>query len=60
MKCFRVEVKVCEGCGARWLRSAGEGNYCGRCALRLSDFPAPEMQFRRGRPRRAEVMGGVR
>jgi hypothetical protein len=53
MKDFRVELKICEGCGALWLRSAGHGIYCHGCALRLSDFPAPLLHFRRCRRRRA-------
>lgn len=64
MKGFRVELKVCEGCGALWLRAAGDGNYCRRCALRLVEFPAPQMQFRRGRPRKDKAVtaavGGAR
>jgi len=57
----RVELKVCEGCGALWLRKMGAGSqserasggtYCPGCSVRLSDFPAP-----RGRHRRRK--GGV-
>lgn len=60
MKDFRVEMKICEGCGALWLRSAGHGIYCHGCALRLSDFPAPLMHFRRGRKRRTlKVVAGA-
>jgi hypothetical protein len=60
MKDFRVERKICEGCGALWLRSAGHGIYCHGCALRLSDFPAPLMHFRRGRKRRTlKVVAGA-
>jgi hypothetical protein len=40
MKYFRVELKVCEACGALWLRAADHGVYCRGCALWLSDFPA--------------------
>jgi hypothetical protein len=39
MKDFRVELKVCEACGALWLRAIDHGVYCRGCALRLSDFP---------------------
>lgn len=53
MKDFRVELKICEGCGALWLRSAGHGIYCRGCAQRLSEFPAPQLRFRRGRRRKA-------
>jgi coenzyme F420-reducing hydrogenase gamma subunit len=52
MKDFRVELKICEGCGTLWLRCAGDGIYCRGCAHRLSEFPAPLMQFRRGRKRK--------
>jgi hypothetical protein len=64
MKDFRVELKICEGCGALWLRSAGYGIYCHGCAQRLSDFPVPLMQFRRGRKRKGlrvvSSVGGAR
>jgi hypothetical protein len=54
MKDCRMELKVCEGCGALWLRNAGRGVYCRGCALWLSEFPAP-----RGRraARRKRVAG---
>jgi hypothetical protein len=39
MKDFRVELKVCEGCGALWLRAADRGAYCRGCTLRLADLP---------------------
>ena len=45
---IRVELKVCEGCGALWLRGANHGVYCGRCAAMLADFPPV-----RGKNRRA-------
>lgn len=49
MKCFSVELKVCEACGALWLRAAGTGFvYCRGCANRLCGFPAPRTG-RRGR-----------
>jgi hypothetical protein len=64
MKDFRVELKVCEGCGALWLRTTGHGNYCRGCSQRLSDFPAPRLSFRRGRRRRTQAAvaetGGAR
>src|ERR1700722_4116360 len=42
MNNLRVDLKVCEGCGALWLRTeTTEGVYCRRCAARLSQFPAP-------------------
>ena len=62
----RVMLKVCEGCGALWLRAAGpegkqQGVYCSGCAKRLSEFPAVRLS-RRGRKRgtvvRTAVCGG--
>jgi hypothetical protein len=41
MKNFRVELKVCEGCGALWLRAVDQGAYCRECERWLSEFPAP-------------------
>ena len=49
MKLLRVDLKVCEGCGALWLRAMGHGVYCKRCAELLADFPAPRGRSRRGR-----------
>jgi hypothetical protein len=40
MKDFCVELKVCEACGALWLRAVDHGVYCRGCALWLSEFPA--------------------
>lgn len=51
MKDFRVVLKVCEACGVLWLRAVGHGVYCGECALRLSDFPAPRASSRRAQRR---------
>lgn len=48
MKDFRVELKVCEGCGTLWLRPLSNGIYCGGCAAWLSEFPAPRASKRRG------------
>jgi len=37
----RVELKVCEGCGALWLRAGAiAGVYCKRCVKVLAEFPA--------------------
>jgi len=52
MNYLRVELKVCEGCGALWLRAMNRGVYCLGCAVRLSEFPAPRMS-RRGKRRAA-------
>jgi hypothetical protein len=43
MKHLRVNLKICEGCGALWLRAATvESVYCRGCLTRLADFPAPD------------------
>jgi hypothetical protein len=47
MKDFRVDLKVCEACGALWLRATGHGVYCRGCSLWLSEFPAPRASSRR-------------
>jgi hypothetical protein len=44
MNGIRVELKVCEVCGALWLRAAGQGVYCRGCAVRLAEFPASRMR----------------
>jgi predicted Fe-S protein YdhL (DUF1289 family) len=41
MKNFRVELKVCEACGALWLRAVDQGAYCRGCERWLSEFPTP-------------------
>ncbi len=51
MKSLRMELKVCEGCGALWVRSLAGGVYCNRCTWMLSDFPKPLSRKRRGRPK---------
>ena len=51
MKDFRVELKVCEACGALWLRAVDHGVYCRSCALWLSEFPAAVGQSLRVRSR---------
>ena len=53
MKHLRLELKVCEGCGALWLRTGVmEGVYCSRCYCHLSNFPAAKGKHPGGRPRR--------
>jgi len=47
MKEFRVELKVCEGCGGLWLRARWpeaerQGAYCNSCMRWLAEFPAPK------------------
>jgi predicted amidophosphoribosyltransferase len=38
---LRLDLKVCEACGALWLRANRSRVYCRRCALLLAEFPAP-------------------
>ncbi len=71
MKEFRVELKVCEGCGGLWLRACGlevvkQGAYCTSCMQWLAEFPAPkrrsartEAQRRRRQRNRAAKTGAV-
>jgi len=41
MNDLRMDLKVCEGCGALWLRTGiGAGVYCRTCRSRLAEFPA--------------------
>ena len=49
MKVVKMQLKVCEGCGALWVRSLVCGVYCKRCELLLSDFPTPQSRKRPGR-----------
>ena len=44
---FRRELKVCEGCGALWVRPLGQGVYCKGCVAMLSEFPRPRGERRR-------------
>ncbi len=40
MKDLRVELKVCEGCGALWLRAGNSSDvYCRRCVGIVADLP---------------------
>ena len=42
MKYLRMDLKVCEGCGALWLRSRlSDGVYCRYCVVTLAEYPAP-------------------
>jgi hypothetical protein len=38
---LRLDLKVCEGCGALWLRANRGRVYCRSCAPLLAEFPAP-------------------
>jgi len=41
MNYLRMDLKVCEGCGALWLRvSATKGVYCRGCSAMFAEFPA--------------------
>lgn len=60
MTILRVELKVCEGCGALWVRPAGQGVYCRGCAKYLAEFPAPRGKRKTGRkPRVARATACV-
>jgi hypothetical protein len=51
MKYLRVEVKICEGCGALWLRPGVENSvYCSGCVVRMAGFPPPTGKRPGGRP----------
>jgi hypothetical protein len=40
MNDLRMELKVCEGCGALWVRPArAPGVYCRGCTGKLAEFP---------------------
>ena len=56
MKGVCMNLKVCEGCGALWLRAPGAGVYCMRCAAIFAEFPNPRGQSRRGRRPRVAVV----
>ena len=52
MNDLRMDLKVCEGCGALWLRAGiAAGVYCRVCSRRLAEYPAPKGR-RIARPRR--------
>jgi hypothetical protein len=49
-----VQLKVCEGCGALWLRAgAFAGVYCRGCRLKLEELPVPNLRRFRKRRRRS-------
>lgn len=55
-----VQLKVCEGCGCLWYRTQAESSvYCGRCAVKLKDFPSPQSRKRRGRPPAHKILPQV-
>jgi len=52
MNYLRLDLKVCEGCGALWLRAGTkDGVYCRACSHNLISFPAPKGKHEGGRPR---------
>ena len=54
MNYLRVDLKVCEVCGALWLRSeTTTGAYCRHCTLRLADFPKPRERRKTGLRRKS-------
>jgi hypothetical protein len=58
MNDLRMDLKVCEGCGALWLRATVvNGVYCRGCAGRLAEYPAPRKIHAGGRKRLARVKG---
>ena len=65
MKDFRVDLKVCEGCGALWLRAGTKGCTAAVVRSELAEFPAVR-RSRRGRKRKSVVrtaavcVGGAR
>jgi hypothetical protein len=70
MKEFRVDLKVCEGCGGLWLRARDVGQdrgaYCSSCVRWLAEFPEPkrarsrsEAQRKRRQRNRAARAAGV-
>ncbi len=53
MNYLRMDIKVCEGCGALWLRAeTADGVYCKRCRGRLAGFPAARGRRRPLGPRK--------
>ena len=52
------ELKVCEGCGALWVRTnAVDGVYCRGCAAKLKEFPAPRGKRAGGRKKQVRSVG---
>lgn len=59
MNYLSLDLKVCEGCGALWLRSGPtDGVYCRGCAHHLARFPQPRPRHAGGRkPRLTRTSG---
>ena len=52
MKHLRVDLKICEGCGALWLRALRlESVYCRACSCRFADYPVHNPQKFRNKRR---------
>ena len=59
MNYLRLDLKICEGCGALWLRTGGlNGKYCRGCAGEMAEFPAPRGKHAGGRKRPAVGFAG--
>jgi hypothetical protein len=57
---LRVQLKVCEGCGALWLRAeAFAGVYCRGCMSKLELLPVANLRKFRKRKRHPCTAGGV-
>ena len=63
MESFRVQLKVCEGCGSLWFRTQADGIYGRCCAGKLAQHAKASAEpSRRGRPAKHSelaVRGGV-
>ena len=58
-----MELKICEGCGALWVRRAAVTDvYCSHCTKKFAQFPLAGAERRAGRKRKIlfAVQGGVR
>lgn len=55
MKDLRIELKICEGCGALWLRAVSGGVYCHVCARWMSQCPLSRVATPKRR-RRAKTL----
>ncbi len=59
MNYLRMDLKVCEGCGALWLRMCVRKDvYCRSCAAKLADFPAPRQSRSGGKRTRLQRSTG--
>jgi len=59
MNYLRLSLKVCEGCGALWLRGGvKDGVYCQGCTNRLAEFPTPRQKHAGGRKTRLARIAG--